>query len=64
MLSQVTGLPIKLIMLVIFDFSLITKLNLPRINSDMAMTKILLDALATAYVRGVTSDSTEKAKIF
>jgi hypothetical protein len=36
----------------------------PRMNKEMAMTNILLEALATEYVRGVTSESIEKARIF
>lgn len=36
----------------------------PRMKSDIAITKIRFEALATAYVSGVTSDSTENARIF
>lgn len=36
----------------------------PKMKRDAAITKILLLAFATAYVRGVTKDSTLKAIIF
>lgn len=36
----------------------------PNISNDTAITKIRLDALATAYVKGVTSDNTENAIMF
>ena len=36
----------------------------PNINNDAAITKIRFEALATAYVNGVTSDKTLNATIF
>lgn len=36
----------------------------PKINNDTAITNILLLALATAYVRGVTKDKTLNAMMF
>lgn len=43
-------------------FNLVT--GFPKIKRDTAITNILLEALATAYVKGVTIDNTLKAIIF
>lgn len=36
----------------------------PSMNNEIAITKILLLQLATAYVKGVTKDNTLKAIMF
>jgi len=38
--------------------------GLPNINNETAITNIRFDALATAYVNGVTKDNTLNAIIF
>lgn len=38
--------------------------GLPNTSNDIAITKMRLDADATAYVNGVTSDNTLKAIMF
>lgn len=38
--------------------------GLPKINNEIRITNIRFDALATAYVSGVTIESTLKAIIF
>lgn len=43
-------------------FTVVT--GFPNINNEIAITKILLLALATAYVNGVTKESTLNAMIF